>query len=99
MRLRACLAKVLRAAGGIAGPSRSIAPSGPLSVGAGLVSGGLQLSNAVLQQGVSEIGNAVLDGVVEPLEPGVRFGRSLAQCGDMRGSALSAFFSAVEHRG
>jgi hypothetical protein len=43
--------------------------------------------NAVLQHGVGKIGDAVLDGVVEPLELGVRFGRTLAQFGDLRRSA------------
>ena len=36
-------------------------------VGAGLIADGLELGNAVLQHWVGEIGNAVLDGVVEPL--------------------------------
>ena len=55
------------------------------------------LGNAVLQQGVGEIGNAVLDCVVEALELGVRFGRTLAQFRDMRGSALSAFLATVQN--
>ena len=42
---------------------------------------------------------AVLDRVVEPLELGVCFGRTLAQFGDMRCSALRAFLPAVEHGG
>ena len=67
MCLRAVLANVLRACGVKAGPSRSNAPSA-LSVGAGLVSRGLELGNAVLQHGIGEIGNAVLDRVIEPLE-------------------------------
>ncbi len=70
---------------------------GPLRIGVGLFADGLQLGNAVLQHRVGEIGDAIFDGVVEPLELGVRFGRTLAQGGDMRGSALGAFLSAVQH--
>jgi hypothetical protein len=43
---------------------------GPLSVGAGLIADRLQLGNAVLQHRVGEVGDAVLDRVVEPLEFG-----------------------------
>ena len=46
--------------------------------------------NSVLQHRVGEIGDAVLDRVVEPLEFGLCFARSLAQFGDMRHSALGA---------
>ena len=41
---------------------------GPLSVKAGLVARGLQFSDAVLQHGIGEIGDAVPDRIVEPLE-------------------------------
>jgi hypothetical protein len=77
MRLRAVLANVLRACGVMARPEPVQRTFAPLSVGAGLVSGGLQLGDAVFQQRVGEIGNAILDCVVEPLELGVRFGRAL----------------------
>jgi hypothetical protein len=50
---------------------------GPLSVKAGLVARGLQFTGAVLQHGIGQIGNTILDGVVEPLEFGVCFGRAL----------------------
>jgi hypothetical protein len=95
MRLRAVLANVLRACGVISRPKPIQRTLGPLCVGAGLISRGFQLGNTVLQHRVREISNAVLDRVVEPLELGVRFGRALAQGGDMCGSALLA---AVEHR-
>ncbi len=72
---------------------------GPLSVGVGLLADSLKLGNAVLQHGVGEIGNAVLERVVEALELGVRFGRALAQCSDMQGLALGALLAAVEHGG
>jgi hypothetical protein len=51
---------------------------GPLSVSVGLIADSLQLGNTVLQQRVGKIGDAILDGVVEPLELGVDFGRALA---------------------
>jgi hypothetical protein len=70
---------------------------GPLCVSAGLIADSLQLRNAALQHRVGEIGNAVLDGVVEPLELGVDLGRPFAQGGDMRGSALGALLAAIEH--
>ncbi len=72
---------------------------GPLCVGVGLIANGLQLGNAALQHRVGKIGNAVLDGVVEPLELGVDFGRTLAQFGDMRRPTLGALFPAVQHGG
>ena len=51
---------------------------GPLCVKAGLIARRLELTDAVLQHGVREIGDTVLDGVVEPLEFGVRLARPLA---------------------
>jgi hypothetical protein len=50
---------------------------GPLRVKAGLIARGLQLGDPVLQHGVRQIGDAVLDRVVEPLEFGVCLGRAL----------------------
>ena len=50
---------------------------GPLSVKPGLISRGLQFTNAVLQHGVGQIGDAILDGVIESLEFGVCLGRAL----------------------
>src|SRR3981189_3715586 len=68
---------------------------GSLCVSAGLVADRLELGNSVLQHRVGEIGDAVLDRVVEPLEFGVCFARSLAQFGDMRRSALGALLAAA----
>jgi hypothetical protein len=70
---------------------------GPLCVTAGLVADRLELSNSVLQHRVREIGDAVLDRVVKPLEFGVCLAGSLAQFGDMRCSALRTLLTAVEH--
>ena len=70
---------------------------GALFVGVGLIADGLQFRNAALQHRVSKIGDAILDGVVEPLELGVDLGRMLAQFGDMRCPALGAFLPAVKH--
>jgi hypothetical protein len=69
----------------------------PLCVSTGLIANRLQLGNAILQQRIREIGDAVLDGVVQPLEFGVCLGRTLAKFGDMRCSALGALLAAVEH--
>ena len=44
---------------------------GPLCVKAVLVARGLRFSDAILQHGVGEIGDTVLDRIVEPLEFGV----------------------------
>ena len=57
---------------------------GPLCVKAGLVARRFEFGDTVLQHRVGEIGDAVLDGVVEPLKFGVCLGRSLAQFGDVR---------------
>jgi hypothetical protein len=58
---------------------------GPLGVSTGLIPDRLQLGNAVLQHQIGKIGHAIFNGVVEPLELGVCFGRPLGQFGDMRG--------------
>ena len=69
---------------------------GPLRVKAGLVARGLQFTDAVLQHGVREIGDTVLDGVVEPLEFGICLGRPLAQFGNVRPSSFGALGAAIE---
>ena len=77
MRLRAVLANVLRACGVMRpGPFNRVL--GPLCVKAGLIACSLQFTDAVLQHGVGQIYDAILDGIVEPLEFGVRLGRPLA---------------------
>src|SRR6267143_2633061 len=70
---------------------------GPLCVKAGLIARGHQFTDAVLQQGIGEIGDAVLDGVVKPLEFGVCLSRPLAQFGDMRLSSLGALGATIEY--
>jgi hypothetical protein len=71
---------------------------GPLCVGAGLIADGLQLGYAVLEHRVGDVSDAVLDGVVQALEFGFSLGRTLAQFGDMRCSALRAFLPAMQDR-
>jgi hypothetical protein len=63
---------------------------GPLCIKAGLVARGLQLTDAVLQQWVGQISDAILDGVVESLEFGVGLGRSLASFGKVQLSTPGA---------
>jgi hypothetical protein len=99
MRLRACLANVLKDLPCDARPEPIQRTLGPLSVSTGLIADGFQFNNAILQHRVGEIGNAVLDRVVEPLELGVRFGRSLAQCGNVCRLPLGPLPAAVEHGG
>lgn len=77
MRLRAVMAKVLRAAGVMGRPESIRRTVSPLSVGAGLVPDRLQLGNSVLQHRVGEVDDAVFDRVVKSLELGVRFCRAL----------------------
>jgi hypothetical protein len=67
MRLRTVLANVLRAR---PGPTNRIL--GPLRVKAGLIARRFEFGDTVLQHGGGEIGDGILDGVVEPLEFGVR---------------------------
>lgn len=57
---------------------------GPLCVEAGLIARGLQFTDAVLQQGIGEIGNVILDGVIEPLEFGICLGLALTWVGNVR---------------
>jgi hypothetical protein len=49
---------------------------GPFCVNACLIARGLQFTDAILQQWIGAIGDAVLDGVVEPLEFEIRLGRA-----------------------
>src|SRR5258708_39307490 len=79
------------------GPSRSIASWRALRQRGPDRARHLELGNTVLQHRVREIGNAVLDRVVEPLEFGGCLGRALAQFGDMRRSALGTFLAAIEN--
>ncbi len=58
---------------------------------------GLQLGHALPEQRIGDVSDAVFDRVVQPLEFGFRFGRTLAQFGNMRHSALRAFLAAVEY--
>jgi hypothetical protein len=73
------------------GPSSFGCALGALCVSAGLVADGFQFSDAILEHWVGEIGDAVLDGIVKPLEFGV------AQFGDVRHPALGAFLAEVEN--
>ena len=43
--------------------------AGALGVGPGLIGGDFQFGNALPQSGIVEVGDARLDGVIEPLEP------------------------------
>jgi len=70
---------------------------GSLCVKAGPIARGLQFTDAVFQQGIGEIGDTVLDGVLEPLEFGIGLGRPLAQFGDMQLSSLGALGAAIEY--
>ncbi|WP_366145826.1 hypothetical protein [Bradyrhizobium sp.] len=70
---------------------------GPLCVKACLISRGLQFSDAVLQHRIRQIGDAVLDGVVQPLEFGVCLRRPLAQVGNVRPSSFGALGAAIEY--
>ena len=100
MRSRAVLANFCTMAGVIACcPALSSHRLGALGVGLGLIADGLQAGDAVLQRRVVQIGDAVLDGVVEPLEPQVGLGGALVQFGDVLAAALGALLAAVEDRG
>jgi hypothetical protein len=68
----------------------------PLCVSVSLIADRRELRNSVLQHRVGEIGDAVLDRVVEPLEFGICFACPLTQFGEMRRSALGALLPAVE---
>jgi hypothetical protein len=58
VRPPACLANVLRACGVDGRPEPFQRIYGPLSVGAGLIAGGLHLGNAVLRHRVGKVGDA-----------------------------------------
>ena len=69
---------------------------GALGVGLRLVADRLEACDALLQRRVVEIGDAGLDGVIEPLQPQVGFGGALVQFGDVLAAALGALLPAVK---
>ena len=72
---------------------------GAVGVGLGLVAYRLQTGDAFLQGRVVQIGDASLDGVIEPLQPQIRFSRPLVQFGDMLSAAFGPLLTAVQDRG
>ncbi|ALK09716.1 hypothetical protein [Blastochloris viridis] len=70
----------------------------PFGVGAGLIPDCLETVDAVFQRRIVNIGNARLNGVIEPLEAQFRFGGALVEFGDMDmlAAALALFLPAVE---
>jgi len=72
---------------------------GAVGVGLGLVAYRLQTGDAFLQGRVVQIGDASLDGVIEPLQPQIRFSRPRVQYGDTLSAALSPLLTAVQLRG
>ena len=78
-------------------PALSSSGHRPLGVGLRLVAGRFEAGDALLQRRVVQIGDAALDGVIEPLEPQIGLGGPLVQLGDMLAAALGAFLPAVEH--
>ncbi len=60
-----------------------------------LIPDGSQLGDALLEPWIGKIGDAMLDGFIEPHQLGVGFGCPLAQLGDVFRSALGAFLPAV----
>src|SRR5579872_6397944 len=71
---------------------------GTCGVGLRLVADRFEACDTLLQHWVVEIGDAGLDGVIEPLEPQVGLGRALVQLGDMLAAALGALLPAIEDR-
>ena len=72
---------------------------GAVGVGLGLIADRLQAGDALLQRRVVQVGDADLDGVIEPLEPQIGLGGALVQFGDMLAAAFGSLLAAVEHRG
>ena len=72
---------------------------GAVGVGLGLVAGGFQSGDALLQGRVVQISDAAFDGVVEALEPQIGLGRALVQFGNVLAAAFGALLASVEHRG
>jgi hypothetical protein len=60
-----------------------------------LVANSLEVCDTLLQRWVVEIGDAGLDGVIEPLQAQVGLGCALIQLGDVLATALCAFLPAV----
>jgi len=63
----------------------------------GLIPNGLEAANAFLQRRVVQIGDAGLDGVIEPLEARVGLGGALVEFHDVLAAALGAFLAVIKH--
>ncbi|WGJ15143.1 hypothetical protein QEV83_02210 [Methylocapsa sp. D3K7] len=69
---------------------------GVIGVGLGLIADRLEDGDSLLERRIVQIGDAGLDGVIEPLQPQFCFGRPLVQFGDMLAPAFGALLAAIE---
>jgi len=69
---------------------------GARGIGLSLVADRLEARDALLQRRVVEIGDAGLDGVIEPFQPQIGFGCALVQLGDVLAAAPGALLPTVE---
>jgi len=72
---------------------------GARGIDLGLIPCRLEAGDALPQIGVVQFGYAVLDGIVQPLEPRVGLGSPLIEFADVLAAALGAFLAAVQDGG
>ncbi len=72
---------------------------GALGIDLGLVPSCLEACDTLPEVWVVQIGYAVFDGIVQPLEPRVGLGGPLVEFADVQAAALRALLAAVEDGG
>ncbi|NDV89561.1 hypothetical protein GTW51_23325 [Aurantimonas aggregata] len=72
---------------------------GALGIDPGLIATGFETIDAVLERRVVQIGDARLDGVIEPLETQLGFGGALVELCDMFALTPAALLPPVEDGG
>ncbi len=69
----------------------------PVGIGPRLIADDLEAGDTLLERRVVQIGNARLDGVIEPLEALFRFGGLTLQGSDMLTAAFGLILAAAEN--
>ncbi|WP_310066569.1 hypothetical protein [Sphingomonas sp. BE137] len=68
----------------------------PLGVAPGLIAGRRQFGDPIPERRIAYVDHAILDRVIEALEPSFGFGRAAFQIGDMETPLIHPFVAAFE---
>ena len=68
----------------------------PLGIAPGLIAGRRQFGDPILERRIAHVDHAILDRVIEALEPGFGLGRTTFQIGDMEPPLIHPFVAAFD---